>query len=194
MTRTCSISTALLAGLLALGCNERPDVAGPAVPQPAHTVSRFTDFVGDFVIDEEQQLSALVGRSYETLVSVCTTGEDDPDTGLVQVVERPDGSINILTRATDVNVVLWTTVLPPDDCGLFLTTAPFATGTVRFISRVQERTEDGSFNLIGTYVGTVTSLETGQRYHFLFTAHIRVTPSGQVHFSGGDIKLRPIGG
>ena len=51
----------------------------------------------------------------------------------------------------------------------------------------------GRFNLTARYVGTVTSLETGQRYHFAFTGHIVVTPSGQVHFSGGDIKLTAIG-
>jgi hypothetical protein len=31
-----------------------------------------------------------------TVVSVCTTGEDAPDTGLVQVVERPNGGVNVL--------------------------------------------------------------------------------------------------
>jgi trypsin len=32
MTRTCSVSTALLVGLVALGCNEGPNTTGPAVP------------------------------------------------------------------------------------------------------------------------------------------------------------------
>jgi hypothetical protein len=43
-------------------------------------------------------------------------------------------------------------------------------------------------------VGTVTSVETGQQYHFLFTGHILVTATGQAHFSGVDINLTPIGG
>jgi hypothetical protein len=205
MRRSSLLTSAALAGALGLGCSEQADVTAPPHAAPTGsptasadlaraTVSRFTDFVGDFVVDEEQQLSAIIGRSYETVVSVCTTGQDNPDTGLVQVVQRPDGSINVLVRAEDVNIVVWNTVLPPDNCGLFLSTTPFATGTGHYIQRLRVPTENGGFNIFGRFVGTVTSLETGQQYHFLWTGHIVVTPIGQVHFSGGAIKLTPIGG
>jgi hypothetical protein len=201
------LSTAVLAGALVLGCSEQADVAAlnpngsESTPitranASANAVSRFTDFVGDFLIDETRQLSAMIGRSYETLVSVCTGGEDAPDTGLIQVVERPNGGVNVLVRAAEVNILVWDVVLPPDDCDLFLANPPFATGTSRLSVRVTDPGPDGNgaSNFSVRHVGTVTSGDTGQRYHFLFTGHIVVTVSGQVHFFGGDIKLTPIGG
>ena len=59
---------------------------------------------------------------------------------------------------------------------------------------ILDRWGNGAFNLRARYVGTVTNSETEQKYHFLFTGHIVVTPTGEAHFSEGDIELKPIGG
>jgi hypothetical protein len=201
-----SVSASLLVGVLTLACSERAEIVAPpntptntqmiSSSASAGVISRFADVVGDFLIDENRQLSAMIGRSYETVVSVCTTGIDDPDTGLVQVVERPNGGFNVLVRAKEVNILVWDQVLPPDNCDLFLANPPFAAGTGRMSLRALDpgTSGNGASNFGVRYVGTVTNAATGQRYHFLFTGHILVTASGQVHFSGGEIKLKPIGG
>jgi len=200
----------LLAGIgalfaaLGLGCGDKtelaesPDAVPVGSPDASHqfaraSVARFDDFVGDFIVDEERQLSVLLGRSYQTLVSVCTTGEDNPDTGRIQIVQK-DSSIHVLTRARDINIVVWSQILPPDDCGLFLSTTPLATGTVHYVQQVSARAETGQFRLKVRFEGTAVGMETSQRYRVGFTALIQVTPTGQVHFSGGDIRLTPIGG
>lgn len=77
-------------------------------------------------------------------------------------MRHPDGSAHLVMRSEQVNV----NEVGPND--------------------------NGAFTLLARYVGTVTGLETGQRYHLLVIGHIVANVGGQVYFIGTGIRLTPV--
>jgi hypothetical protein len=170
MRRSFLLSTAALAGALALGCadQQHPMASADVAPTPS-LVERTTEHFG--LGFDTEQYTVVTGATAENWEAFCATGAENWDAFNILTVTRPDGSQKQTWQANDVHVLIWN--LPADVCA----ESPDYTGTARLVNT------DSDVDLSGhgadatgfTTRGTVTD-GSGQQYHFLLVARFTVAP------------------
>ncbi len=144
---------------LTMACNDVTSPAPTAQPlsQSAAIVNRFTGDFFDFIIDESQDLAAIIGLAPEDFAAACA-GEVVPldQVRIVEVI-RPDGSIKITIHGTP-RVTVYSAPGISDICELAEET-PLATGQVRVngtdndVAVSHKRTNSFGRRLMGTASG-----------------------------------------
>jgi len=170
MPRSVLLSTAAVAGALALGCADQQHPMAPAAdPRGRALVDRTTEHFG--LGFDTEQYTVVTGATLENWEIYCATGVENWDAFTVLTVTRPDGSQKVTWQADDVHVLIWN--LPANVC----TENPDYTGTARLVNT------DSDVDLSGpgadatgfTTRGTVTD-GSGQQYHLLVVGRFTVAP------------------
>ncbi len=204
MRRSFLLSTVALAGALALGCGDQPDVTDPApnaAPSFGATISRFEQPLIVFFGQAEPPIAAHLGVSLEDFPAFCAGAEPESvaDAMIVTHPTQQGGtSEHVYITAKDLNALVWQVdVGEPgvDLCQL----QPLAVGTVHLTINDNEgqffETAPGGNAFFIRFVGTVTNPETGQRYHLEGAIQIVVLPDGTFTFPPVPfLSLTPIGG
>jgi hypothetical protein len=195
MLRSLLIPTAVLTSALALGCAEQQPPTAPAVgstasPTFARTAGSSGAVVvrdavpfGFFIVDEDPELTTLIGLTAADLAQWCVSGTL-PELVDVLAVERPTGAVKVLFKDEDIRVTVWP-VSTFDLCGVLTVTSPLAEGTAHFVNR------DNGRNTFGISAqGTVANVETGEQLKYLAILRAIISPSGELRFPVADIKLQ----
>jgi hypothetical protein len=204
MRRSFLLTTAALAGGLALGCGDQPSItdSDPNLsPSFQAEISRFEQPLLVFFGQADPPLAVHLGVSLEDFPAFCA-GADPELVADAMIVTHPtkQGGISehVLITAKELNALVWQVdVGEPgvDICQL----EPLAVGTVHITINDNEgqffETAPGGNAFSIRFVGTVTDPETGQRYHLQGASQIVVLPDGTFKFPPVPfLSLTPIGG
>ena len=189
--------TAVLAGILGLGCSDQSGVTTPdtGVNPFGGTLSNATEilrFEAPIIIFHGQEfppLAAVVGVGLEEFSDVCAGAEPQhlADWLIVTHPSKQGGtSAHVQVKDNELPVLVW-----PVDVGTGVDLCdlqPFV-GTVNFTFNDNEgeffETAPGANAFFQKFVGTVTDQATGQRYHV----------AGQIQtiiFQDGTVKTLPV--
>jgi hypothetical protein len=206
------VSTAALAGALALGCADQPAPSEPAdASPPSFRTEQNPEGPGALVIrfqfgatltlsDPESGLTALIGWTLPELQQFCAGGEFPNRLTEFDVI-RPHSTeeltdLHLRSHGTRVPLLVWETTIPFIDplaelCGelVFL---PHLTGTGNVTHTDNDLFTTGTRGNAGheQIHGQVTS-EAGERFNFSERFHGVITKSGKFEITA-DLQLKPI--
>jgi hypothetical protein len=183
----------LVCSALSLSCDhqsvplepsEQPSKLGPS--NSAAAVTRQPVGFGLTATDFERGLTAHVTSAPSVTVN-CGSAELSEQTDLLTVV-RPDGAVHTRLVGRNFAVGVWLEPLA-DICSV-----PFAVGqaSATIVQTNLERLGPGASVLSWHVRGSVTSLETGQRYRLVITIRQTHRPDESLRGNRSDIKLIPV--
>jgi hypothetical protein len=206
MRRSLLLPMVSLAGAFALGCADRPgltDSAPDAAPFVAAEVDRFEQpVVFSFGLGAgDESVVALIGVGFEEFPAVCA-GAAPQELADWMVVTHPSKqggtSAHVQIKSNELSALVWPVDIGAGGDVCDLAEQPFV-GTVRFTFVDNEgeffETAPGANAFSQRFVGTVTDLETGQRYHLQGAIALVILPDGTVkELPVPFLRLTPIGG
>ena len=137
-------------------------------------------------VDVEHGLTASVAT--EPFVLNCGPAAPSGQADLFQVV-TPNGVEHSRLLGRNLSVAIW---LEPfaDTCSL-----PFAVGraSATLVSKDLANVGRGATVLSWHVRGSVSAIESGERYQLVITIHQVLTPDGTLRADRGEIKLIPVG-
>lgn len=177
MRRSPFLYTAALAGVLLLGCGERPGVTEPApgtAPSLAATVDQFEAPWPLVFADPNTGLTIVAGATFDPqqLYDIMCVGRDFTEVADWLAVIHPTGgggtAIHVRIKDQDQNVIVWAGA-PEDICEdlVIPEVPPLAVGTARMTFTDNDFAGTTSHaDAFGQGIeGTLTNPTTGQRYH-----------------------------
>jgi hypothetical protein len=196
MSRTLSLTTALVGAALGLACGTDPvpvepsGADGPALrsahspPGPGAFVIRTEGTFGFYFSDPDERYSVLGGLSRDQLAALCSGADFTFEPAREQLVFRPDGSIHQIFRARRVTVHVFEGAFA-DICG-----TPFAVGQGNYTNTDNDlavsfrRTNSFGFRLRGQVTDG-----SGGRHHLLAKFRALIMRSGLFRELFSEIKL-----
>jgi hypothetical protein len=212
MRRSLHCSTVALAGVLALGCADRPTPSEPAdSSRPSFRTERNPDGPGAFVVIIPEAfggisgdasgppLTATFGVTFAELLAFCDTGEPPPLDLRRLFVFRPDGSIMSTIGGARLPLLVWPTAVPAGEeggvCNEAFLQLPHLEGTGHFTQHDNDVTTSGDrANAAGFRINGQVSSAGGERFLFSGEFHVVILRSGEIRSSRFDLALKPIGG
>ena len=206
MLRSFLLPMAALASASVLACADHANLTDPArdaMPPFAGEVTRFEQPVVFFfgLGAGDESVAALFGVGLEEFPAVCA-GAAPQELADWMVVTHPTQqrgtSAHVQIKAKELSALVWPVDIGPGGDICDLPTQPFV-GSVHFTFNDNEgeffETAPGANAFSQRFVGTVTDLETGQRYHLQGAIHLVILPDGTVkELPVPFLRLTPIGG
>ena len=200
---TLTVSTGLVAGTLALGCDDHPGVTDSnrgVAPSFATTIDRFEAPWPEIFVDVGSDITLVAGASPAELPALCAAqGFTEAADFLIVTHPSQDGGTVIHARIKDQDqsVIVWQEAAE-DICEelVFADVQPLS-GTARMMFTDNDFAGTSSHtDSFGERIeGTVTNPTTGQRYHLEAAYHVVVLPDGTTKvLSDRFVRLTPIGG
>jgi hypothetical protein len=200
MLRSLLMPTAVLASALSLGCHDQPTPSEPRTSgSPSFRTDNNPDGPGAFIfrgdgtfgfadIIPNTEFSYMFGPTLEEFAKQCAGEEFFAGPFTDQRVLRPDESIHDLFRAKDLPLAAWNNFTHPRD---FCTVPLFALGTAQIISRDNDLTFSGHRSDAFGFIihGTVTALESGQRYHVWQRLRATVLKTGEIRIFTEEFRF-----
>jgi hypothetical protein len=184
----------LLAGALALGCDDSPRLTAPAdPPAPSFRAERFI-FVNAFALGGDPSNPLVLQAGYDAgafAADICADPFGHGLNGLGRIVITPSRRFALHTSGRDVNLVVYQFGAGPVTDICQLVGAPVVgTGTGKFTFNAS----DGARGALVTHVtahGTIDLVSGGQARVWA-TARVTFRPDGTLLFDEEQVRLTPL--